>query len=36
MAAAGNDASLDFDPRNDQSNVNISFVDEDELPLAHV
>ena len=36
MAAAGNDASLDFDPRNGQSNVNITFVDEDELPLAHV
>ena len=36
MAAAGNDASLDFDPRSGQSNVNVTFVDEDELPLAHV
>ena len=32
MAAA---SSSVFDPRNDRSGVNIHFVDEDELPLAH-
>ena len=36
MAAARNDESLDFDPRSSRSGVNIQFVDEDELPLAHV
>ena len=35
MAAAINDASLDFDPRNGRRGVYIQFVDEDELPLAH-
>ena len=32
MAAA---SSLVSDPRNDRSGVNIHFVYEDELPLAH-
>ena len=36
MAAARNDASLDSDPRSRRSAVNIQFVDEDELPLAHL
>ena len=36
MAAARNDASLDSDPRSRRSGVNIQFVDEDELPLAHL
>ena len=36
MAAARNDASLDSDPRSRRSTVNIQFVDEDELPLAHL
>ena len=36
MAAARNDASLDSDSRSRRSGVNIQFVDEDELPLAHL
>ena len=36
MAAARNDASLDFRPRSPRGGVNIPFVDEDELPLAHL
>ena len=36
MAAARNDSSSDLDPRIGQSSINIQFVDEDELPLAHV
>ena len=35
MVAARNDASLDSDRRS-RSGVNIQFVDEDELPLAHL
>ena len=36
MAAARNDASLDFGPRSRRGCVNIQFVDEDELTLAHL
>lgn len=36
MAAARNDASLDSELRSCRSGVNIQFVDEDELPLAHL
>ena len=36
MSAARNDSTSDFDPRNGRSGVNIQFVDEDDLPLAHV
>ena len=35
VAAAGNDTSLDSGPRSRRGGVNIQFVDEDELPLAH-
>ena len=35
MASARNDASLDVDTRSGQSGVNVQFMDEDELPLAH-
>ena len=35
MAAARNDASLDSGPRSRRGGVNIQFVDEDKLPLAH-
>ena len=36
MAAARNDALLDSELRSCRSGVNIQFVDEDELPLAHL
>ena len=36
MAAARNDSTSDLDPRNGRSNVNILFLDEDNLPLVHV
>ena len=36
MAAARNDASLDSGPRSRRGGLNIQFVDEDELPLAHL
>ena len=36
MAAARNYALLDSDPRSRRGGVNIQFLDEDELPLAHL
>ena len=36
MATARNYASLDLDPTSRRGGVNIQFVDEDELPLAHL
>ena len=36
MATARNYASLDSDPTSRRGGVNIQFVDEDELPLAHL
>ena len=36
MKAARNYALLDSDPRSHRGGINIQFVDEDELPLAHL